>query len=157
MGDISELQARLQAALDRVGAGVERLSAARGIGELEDLRAALEAERTVNAQLEERVRAIRERQDGRVQELQAEVERLRETLAIREGETERLKAVNVQLRENNRKLREANKAGLADPGLVDEGLEAELAALRAQQSADRAELDDILAELKPLIGESADA
>ena len=47
-------------------------------------------------------------------------------------------------------------AGLA-PGMIDTALAAEIDALQALRAADAAEVDMILAELKPLIAEAAHA
>ena len=65
MSDISELQARIANALDRIGTGLDALGrpapdTGEEPAEMTALRAQLEDERTANAQLEERVRTIRE-------------------------------------------------------------------------------------------------
>lgn len=174
MTDISDLQARITAALDRIGQSLEALErpveAPADTGDDEratQLAAALEEERTANAQLEERVRAIKEKQDGAVEALAGEVERLRGLLVEEEAAVSRLARVNAELRANNAALREAVSAGVAEPHLVNKSMMAELDALRAAQGADRAELDAVLGELAPLVaearareataGESADA
>jgi uncharacterized protein (DUF885 family) len=157
MTDISDLQARITAALDRIGSGLEALDRAgepqEEGGEVERLSAALEEERTANAQLEERVRAIKDKQDSSVTALEAEVGRLRDLLEAQELTASRLARVNTELRSNNAALREAISAGLAEPHLVNKSMMAELEALRAAQGADRAELDAVLDELGPLVAE----
>lgn len=164
MTDISDLQARITAALDRIGSGLEALErpaapAAAGdvpvddSGEVDRLTAALEDERTANAQLEERVHAIKSKQDSAVSALQGEVDRLRALLAAEESAVARLGRVNSELRTNNAALREAIAAGLAEPHLVNKSMMTELEALRAAHSADRAELDAVLGELVPLVAE----
>ncbi|GKY87968.1 hypothetical protein [Sinisalibacter aestuarii] len=161
MTDISDLQARITAALDRIGSGLEGLSRPVAAGEAQDdsgevdrLTAALDEERTANAQLEERVLAIKQKQDHAVAALEAEVERLRALLATEEGAVARLGRVNAELRENNAALRDAIAAGLAEPHLVNKSMMAELEALRAAQGADRAELDAVLGELGALVAEA---
>lgn len=163
MTDISDLQSRITAALDRIGQGLEALErpaetvapAARDDSEeVERLRAALEEERTANAQLEERVLAIKEKQDRAVETLAREVERLRGLLEEEEAAISRLSRVNAGLRHNNVAMREAIAAGLAEPHLVNKSMMAELESLRAAQGADRAELDAVLGELGPLIAEA---
>lgn len=161
MTDISDLQSRITAALDRIGQGLEALErpamAPAESGDSEEvarLTAALEEERTANAQLEERVRAIREKQENAVETLASEVERLRGLLQEEEAAVSRLARVNAELRANNAAMREAIEAGLAEPHLVNKSLMAELEALRAAQGADRAELDAVLGELGPLIAEA---
>ncbi|MCB1328913.1 MAG: hypothetical protein KDK28_05445, partial [Maritimibacter sp.] len=102
MTEITELQARITAALDRIGAGLEGLGPARPDAgeEVARLTEALEEERTANAQLEERVRTIKEKQDGTVEVLAGEVERLRALLATEEEAVSRLSRVNADLRAN---------------------------------------------------------
>ena len=170
MTDIAELQARITAALDRIGSGIEALAKAPDedapdSGEVASLKEALEEERTANAQLEERVRAIKQKQDSAVETLVHEVDRLRSLLETEEAAVARLSRVNADLRANNAALREAISNGVAEPHLVNKSMMAELEALRAAQSADRAELDAVFGELAAVVAaartaeeeESADA
>ena len=153
MSDIAELESRVSRALDRISAAVARMPAGGG----EDLAAALAAEREANAQLEARVAAIKERQETKVAGLEAEVRSLRAALLDRDGQLQRMRAVNEGLRQSNAALREANAAGLADAALVNAAMEAEVAALREGDAARRAEIDEILSWLEPLIEERAHA
>ncbi|HHB80443.1 MAG TPA: hypothetical protein ENK83_01655 [Aliiroseovarius sp.] len=160
MSDISELEGRITAALDRIGQGLDVLGpkadAVAG-EEVQQLRVALEEERVVNAQLDERVRAIREKQESTVAQLTEEVERLRGVLEEGEAGVAHLRKVNSELRANNAALRDAVAQGLAEPHLVNKSMMAELEALRATQAADRSELDAVLAELAPLVAPAPDA
>ncbi|MEC7763826.1 MAG: hypothetical protein VX874_18125 [Pseudomonadota bacterium] len=156
MSDISELQSRIANALDRIGSGLDYLGQAapevqEDTAEVMALRAQLDEERTANAQLEDRVRSIREKQDSTVETLAGEVERLTRLLATQEETVARLARVNAELRSNNTALREAISDGVAEPHLVNKSMMAELDALRAAQSADRAELDSVLGELDAMI------
>lgn len=153
MSEISELERRISAALDRIGAAV----AQRPKGSDADLSAQLEAERTANAQLEARVAAIKERQETRIAGLEAEVAALQAALLSRDEELQTMRAVTQALRDSNTSLREANAAGLADAGLVDQALKAEIDALRAAASGTRAEIDDIIGALEPLLKEAGHA
>jgi len=144
MSQIEELQGRLAAALDRIGQGLDRgEDEGAGAQELEALRRDLEDERIANEQLRERVKTLRKRRD----KLEAELEEARavtaeahaESMSALEGEFEGLRAANAKLRETNAKLREANAAGVGEPHLINNAMMAELEALRAAQSADRAE------------------
>ena len=159
MTEITELQARITAALDRIGAGLEGLGPARPDAgeEVARLTEALEEERTANAQLEERVRTIKEKQDGTVEVLAGEVERLRALLATEEDAVSRLSRVNADLRANNTALREAIQRGVAEPHLVNKSMMVELEALRTAQAADRAELDAVLGELNALVADAGRA
>lgn len=155
MSDISELERRITAALDRASQALERLSAATAdTGDIEAMKAELDAERVANAQLEERVRAIKEKQETMVAGLEAEVLRLKEAVRARDGELRRMRSVNEELRGSNAKLREANAQGLADADLVNGAMVSELEELRAQRAAERAEIDEVLATLEPLLKEA---
>ena len=83
--------------------------------------------------------------------MEAEVANLRQQLSERNSAVEQLKTVNGALRQNNQALRDANAQGLGDAELINNGMVAELDALRKTQESDRAELDSILVELKPLV------
>jgi len=113
------------------------------------------SERTTNAQLTERVRAIKEKQETMVGALEKNVARLTHQLDAATIDLQRLKDANQDLVDANRALGAAVEAGLADPGLINHAMLSELEALRAARAADVAEMDGILAELKPLISEVA--
>lgn len=152
MSDITELERRITRALDRIGTGLDGISQPGGSSqELMQVREALETERTANAQLEARVKAIRDRQEQTVSALEAEVARLREASGSHEAEVQRLRRVNDQLRQNNQALREANAEGVGDAHLINSSMMTELDSLRASRAADRAELDAVLGELRPLL------
>lgn len=153
MSDISELERRITAALDRIGAGVEQLSTGGDSG----LAEALEAERMANAQLEERVRAIKETQETTLATLEAEVATLRQSLAATDADLQGARSVNAELRASNAKLRAANAAGIADAALVNDAMEAELVALKTLRDGDRAEIDRVLGTLEPMLKEARHA
>ncbi|MCP5037821.1 MAG: hypothetical protein GY945_09510 [Rhodobacteraceae bacterium] len=160
MSDISDLEGRITAALDKIGQGLDALAPKSDTvkaEEVADLKAALDEEKTANAQLEERVKAIKERQEGTLANLASEVERLRGLLEAGETGVARLRKVNGELRMNNSALRDAASAGVTEPHLVNKSMMAELEALRTAQAADRAELDAILSELEPMITSTGNA
>ncbi len=154
MDDISEFQRRIVAALDRAGQALDQLGSGEGGGGSEELAAELEAERVANRQLEERVRAIKEKQETTVARLEDQVSDLRDALAARDAEVQRMRKVNDALRETNASLRDANAQGLAEPELVNAAMMSELDALRAQRTAERAEIEEILATLEPVLKEA---
>lgn len=154
MSDISALEGRITAALDRIRHGLDGRSAD-GAADA-SLQAALEKERASNAELVERVSILKERQDTQVASLTSRVETQRAQLMALDRELQQLRASNVQLREMNTKLRDAVTKGLA-PELHKAAVSAEIEALHVQRSADAAELDAILTELKPLIEETPNA
>ena len=126
MSDISNLEQRITTALDRIRQGLSEAG-----GESVDdsaLQDALAAKAAMQDQLDA--------QRDEMQKLDAELQKLR--------------VLNVTLRDMNTKLREAVTTGLA-PDLLDSAVAAEIASLHAQRSADAAEIDAIIAELKPLV------
>lgn len=153
MDDIAEFERRITAALDRAGQALDAL----GSGDGEDaakLKAELEAERVANSQLEERVRAIKEKQEKMVARLEDEVAELKETLAAKDTVLQQTRSVNEALRASNEALRKANIKGLGDPGLVNASMVTELDSLRTARAADRAEIEEILATLQPVLKEA---
>lgn len=163
MSDFAEHANRIAAALDRIGSGVDLLGGAtdeagpRQSGESDALREALEAERNANAQLEERVLAIKEKQEKVVARLEGDMAALQAEADNMSAELAQLRALNTQLRENNQALRAANAQGVGDASLINSALDTELAALETRRAADRAELDAILKELAPLVEEQTHA
>jgi hypothetical protein len=161
MSDISGLEQRITAALDRIGNGLNRITqteaAPANPGELAALQEILDGEKLANAQLEERVKAIKEKQESLVHNLEVEVTSLRADVAAKNEDAERLKNINGRLRRNNRALRDANAQGVGDADLINDAMVTELDALRANHDSDRAELDSILVELKPLVEGAASA
>lgn len=174
MADRSEEEARLSAALDRI----ERAIAAVATGgpevaqqaapdegtalaalsaDLGEARANLEAERAANAQLVERVRALKQKQETVVAGLERRVAQLRADLEASGAELQRHKRLVDELTEANAGLRAAAERGLADPALVDRAMAAELSAMGAQREAEKAEVETVLSEIRRLIGEGADA
>ena len=163
MSDIDKLESRITAALDRIRQGVTEMNAqavraAEPVPEVEDVTAALryqlEEEQTVNAQLEERVRVLKERQDGNVTALNARVAEQSQKLAALDSEMQRLRASNADLRDLNEQLRSAASESAVTPELINRATIAEVEALNAQRTADVAEMDAIISELKPLIEEA---
>jgi len=152
MSEVNALESRLTAALDRIRAGVDGL----GTGALGDASSALKAqlseERTANAQLEERVKALKERQDNKIAELEARVTSYRKQMSDLDAELQKLRTSNADLRDMNAKLRAAAADGMSQPELLNRALMAEVDALKTQRSADATEVDAILAELKSLVG-----
>ena len=170
MDNIAELERRITAALVRIGAGVEALSAtaaganagagapvatlADGVAEAEiaRLNEALDEERMLTAQLNERLRVVRDMDADRRLELEAEVERLTKLADVQGLEMQRLKQTVVSLREQVRVMTEAQAEGRVEPHLINKAMLTELEALRALRSAEAAELDELIAALDPLVG-----
>ncbi|MDZ4134793.1 MAG: hypothetical protein U1D06_04245 [Paracoccaceae bacterium] len=165
MNDIAKLEGRITAALERIGTGLDRLgdrpalqanagSADRDVpADLAALHEALEAEKTANAQLTERLRAVKDRDAQSVQKLEARIAVMTRQLDVQGLEMQRMRKTTIQLREHLRSLHEAVATGEVDPHLVNKSMLVELEALRTVRSAEAAEIAEILAELTPLVQE----
>ena len=162
IAEFAALTARLASALDAIDAGAVRGGPARvahpvarddaepeeRIALLED---ELETERSVTAQLDDRIMQIRARHEATVARIEAEAVEARATLAEVESEMRQLRAVNDRLRETSRRLRDACAKGVVDAEAVNEAMRAEIDSLREARTADRREIDGLIAELSPLV------
>ncbi|MDE3123545.1 MAG: hypothetical protein KGK00_17380 [Paracoccaceae bacterium] len=162
MEELQEFERRIALALDRIAAGIEALdgldapqpvlaggaadgdtgAAASDVARLTD---ELTAEREAYAQLGALQKSLREK----LAAAQSEVDELTRQVDRQALEIQRLKAQNVALRETGRAAREGQATGEGG----DASLRAELDALRRERAAEVAELDSIIAQIKPLIGE----
>lgn len=142
MSQIEELQTRISAAMDRIGAGVDTLAnrqIADGAGQGDaDLTAALDEEKLANAQLEERLKAIKARHEAEMAALREDLDKSEEMTALR-AEADTLRTEAATLKEEMAALRvELDQAAKAAD------LQAELDKARAEaetQAASMAELD----------------
>ncbi len=175
MDAIDEYERRISFALERIERGVVALKAhapavfavtapepapgpdnpvwaefaAQDKAEIARLAEALETERAEKAQLADRVRALREKQETTLSAMEKRLVQATQALEAAQVENARLKRANVDLAEANRSLVAA--AGDPAPHLINSALQAELESLRAERALDVAELDAILAGLEPLI------
>lgn len=152
MNDVTALQSRVAAALERIRTGLDDMAPAGNVDHA--LQARLAEEQTANAQLEERVKALKDRQDGKIADLETQVASQNAQMAQLDKELQRLRASNADMRDVNAQLRSAAADGVAQPELINRALMAEVEALAAQRAADAAEVDAILSDLKPLIAEA---
>ena len=153
MDDITDYERRITAALDRAAQALDALSAG-DAGDATALKAELDAERVAPPQWEERVRAIKETQEHTVKTLEDTVADLKAALSTRDAEMQQLKSVNEELRTSNAALREANAQGVGDPDAVNAAMVTEIESLRAARAAERAEIEEILATLEPVLKEA---
>ncbi|MEM6371855.1 MAG: hypothetical protein AAF727_03620 [Pseudomonadota bacterium] len=150
MSEIDALQQRLAAAMDRIATGVSSLEAGSG-ADTTALQSELDDEKVANAQLQERVRKMAERQDAAVAEAKAASEAVQTRVAAMDLELQRLRKANDQLRQSNAALRTANEEGVGEPHLINKAMLAELEGLRAARAADVAEASSIIGALTPLL------
>jgi chromosome segregation ATPase len=165
MQEITDLEKRIAAALERIGKGVDRLAtqprpsaaAPTGVVPTADaaLRAQLEEEKSLTAQLQARLRAAKDREARG--DLQEKVDRLTQELDVQGLELQRMRRVNASLREQLETLRTAQASGVTEPGQINKAMQAELDALRAARLTEIAELDEILAALEPHLTEARNA
>ncbi|WP_420556044.1 hypothetical protein [Roseovarius sp.] len=152
MSEIVELERRINAALDRIGRGLEAgAGAAVDPAELAEVKQALADEKLASEQLEERVKSLRDKRNALEEELEALREQNAQSLSRLDGELQSLRRANQQLRDNNAALREANAAGVGEAHLINKSMMAELESLRANRAADRAETSAILSELTAVL------
>lgn len=149
--DVSSLEARINNALGRIETGLGAMADAAGA----DLGTQLDEERAVNAQLEERVKVLKARQDNQIAELEAQVKAYAAQLTALDAEMQRLRASNADLRDVGAQLRAAASDGTASPELINRAMMAEVEALTAQRAAEAAEVDAVLSTLKPLLAENS--
>lgn len=172
MDDIAELEGRITRALDRIRAGVEGMAAgavvslpaepaidveavAAAEAEREALEQRLIEEKQASAALEERVAKLKERQDEKIAGLEAALKEGRGRLVSLGEELERIKQHNADLRAVTESLREAMARDVAEPHLVNKAMLAEIDSLKALRETEAAEIEAVIAELRPLGGEGA--
>lgn len=155
MSNIEELQGRITAAMDRIAKGMEPLGKVTA-GPDPETAQALEDERTANAQLTERVRALSTRTDAEMAQMRAEVEETQARMGQLDVELQRVRRANQQLLDASETLRQANAEGVGDADLINQTMLAELEALRAARASDIAESSAILAALGPLVESAKD-
>ena len=134
MSDIDELQSRLSAAMARIAKGVEVSKTRPPVPDPETLQA-LEDERTANAQLRERVYALKTKADEELAGLRTQVEDTTGRIAALDLELQRLRQANQQLSDACMALREANAEGVGEAHLINTAMLAELEALRAARAS----------------------
>lgn len=174
MTQISELQHRITAALDRLALGVARLEeraaqtaseepAQPGIDpeEVARLQDALDEEKLANAQLEERVRKLHESHRQEIEALQAAAAPAPAAptvdVAALDLDLQRLRQSNEMLRATNEELRTALAENVGEPHLINKAMLAELEGLRAARSVEASESRAIIASLTPLLEAAAES
>jgi predicted nucleic acid-binding Zn-ribbon protein len=156
MREQDEFDRRIAVALDRIRYGLHVMGAAPLASDgasIAALRGELDEERVANAQLEERVRLLKDRQDTKVTALESSAVESRARLSAMSEDLQALHQSNAELRDVIGSLRAALADGMADPELINRAILAELDAVTAARDADRAELNAVIAELAPLLAE----
>lgn len=149
MSEIEELHSRIMSAMDRVANGMAALEA-KG-AESMALQQALDAEKTANAELNERMRAMGEDHAKAIEDAEARATEATERMSKFDEDLQRLRLANGQLSEACEALRGANAEGVGDANLINNAMAAELEALRAARTAEVTETNEIIAALMPLL------
>ncbi|KQI68615.1 hypothetical protein AN189_09970 [Loktanella sp. 3ANDIMAR09] len=145
MNDLKSLEYRINTALDRIRSHVGEQAGQ------SDLRAQLATQQAANAALEDRVAALKARQDDKIAKLEAEVAAHADRMTELDGALQRLRAANADLREEADALRQAAMDGVPDAADINRALIAEVEALQADRAAEAAEVAALLGELKPAL------
>ena len=144
-GQIQQLQDALEAQAAQAAQDAQAAQAAQDTQDPEAVAAAQAAQQDALDAQKAQVAALTRQLDSQAAQLRA-----------LDAQLQPLRAATQHLRDLNAQLRQALTAGLA-PGTIDTAMAAEIDALQALRAADAAEVDTILAELKPLIEEAAHA
>ncbi|MEM9854127.1 MAG: hypothetical protein AAF841_06695 [Pseudomonadota bacterium] len=172
---ITEYEARLVAALGRIEKGlaawpdqaepVELASPADQpapapaaeieAGKLAALKEQLEEERTANAQLQQRVRQIRRKQDDRVAKLEGELKAMQDRYEEVAREAVKLRRAEGGLRQALSDLQAGAAENAVDAHLINRAMMAELEALRAERTAEAREVAEVIAAIEPLVEEGS--
>ncbi len=159
MTEISELEGRIAAALDRIAWSIESApvqsaapapAPAAATAPDNELIEELEVEKATNARLV----ASREKHVARIERLETRVLRLTDRLERAELENKRLETVISTMSDNNAALRAANAAYQGAGETADASMSTLLQDLKEARANDLKELDDIMAELAPFVKEA---
>lgn len=170
MQDFEEQERRLMAALGRLGSAMERLTEAPTAAQTEAadtldsaaeveiarLSQLLESARADKAALEARVEQAGARQAETLVTLQERSAGLAAQVEAQSADLQKLRQVNIQLREALRGLRGALSAGVADAQLINEALLAEVEEMRAARQVETNEIDALLRAVEPLVAPAAE-
>ncbi|MEM6619063.1 MAG: hypothetical protein AAF761_02340 [Pseudomonadota bacterium] len=134
-GKAKELQAQLTAATQEQKKTQAKLADAQA--ELEDLRADTDEQDRMD--------------EADIEALTKQIESLGAARQDAFEQMRRSKQYNKHLRKINADLRKANADNLGKPELINQSLEAELEALKAQRETDLADINGLMARLAPLV------
>lgn len=112
-------------------------------------------EQSTNAQLEQRVRRLRDRQQGFLTKLEADIGKQQAAMRKLDADLQTLRVANEQLRQSNHSLRTANESGVADPELINKAMMDEIVALHAARSTDQSEAQVVITSLNVLLQKTA--
>ena len=169
MQDLVELERRITAALERLARSVDLVELPAVLPEPEpvpepeadaasDTGPGLpEQERSTLELMRERLGAAREREVALRAEYESRIEKLTRQLDVQGTELQRMRKTAISLRDELKRLREAEMGGQGDPALINRAMLTELDALRATRLTEMAELDELMAALDDHLTEAEHA
>ena len=90
-------------------------------------------------------------------EVESELSAAKASANEAKNQLQQMRKTNQHLQASLSTLREAAAKGTIEPHLINQAMTSELDGLRAVRAADRAEMDEIMASLKPMLQEAQDA
>ncbi|WP_395002787.1 hypothetical protein [Cypionkella sp.] len=163
MQDIAELERRITVALERIDHGVTALvvpslqdapSAMLPESDFAKLNEALDEERMLNAQLNERLRVVSDKAQSDKTALLAEISELNAQVSDQSAELGRLREALASLSDDLDALRGMAEGNVIEPEQINHALQTELEQLQASRAAEAAELASIIKALTPLVAEA---
>jgi chromosome segregation ATPase len=163
MQEIAELERRITFALERVSKGLAQLAlpsakdpviaTASNDDQTAALRLELDEERTVTAQLQERLRAIKEKEVLALEALQSQLTSMSGMLAKQNAELGRLRRSLSDTTQELANLTDAGQTGTIEASHINAAMQSELQALRLLRASEAEELGNLVSVLTPLIEE----
>ena len=98
---------------------------------------------------------LRERQQGFLTKLEADIGKQQSAMRKLDEDLQKLRLANEQLRQSNHALRTANETGVADAELINKAMMEEIVSLHAARSADQAEAQVVITSLNVLLQKTA--
>lgn len=133
------------------GNGVTAEEAAAKDARIAELEASMEESERVNADLGERLKTLQQTVERSTDEATKREQARAMYIEELDATTQRLKQSNADLSAANADLCAALEAQTADAELINRAMEAELDALRTAREAEAAEVDAVMADIKPII------
>ena len=176
MQDITALEQRIAAALDRIGRHVDQLGAkpapapapapvvaaapaaplaAADSDAVAALQALLEEERSLTSRLQKQLRVSKEREAKG--DMQDKLDRVTRQLDAKGLEVQRMRRATILLTQQLEMLRATQIEGVVNAQQINRSMMTELDALRALRLTEMAEMDEILAALEPHLTEAENA
>ena len=156
---VEALGQRISAALGRVVRTVRTAPVGDGdrAEEIRELERQLKRERELAEELRQWAERLKHRLRRMSRRYEARLKRLADRIEAQSEEIRRLRDANRALTEELAGLREAAAGGAVDAERINRAMETEIRAMQAARASEIAEIDHLMAELRPLMQEKAAA